>query len=73
MTYFNKKLVGQSGKFPPQPQTAWEKERNYAIPAEIVNFNSQNVIAVRVYNIEGQGGIYKGPVRIKVIKEEEPE
>ncbi len=70
MTFFNKNLVGQSGMFPPHVQSVWEKERNYEIPVSIVNFKSQNVIAVKVYDAGGQGGIYKAPVQIKVTKEE---
>ncbi|MDD4878829.1 MAG: glucoamylase family protein [Candidatus Omnitrophica bacterium] len=73
MTFFNNNLVGQSGMFPPHVQSVWEKERNYGIPAGIVNANSQNVIAVKVYDSERKGGIYKGPVQIKVIKEEDLE
>ncbi len=70
MTFVNKNLVGQSGMFPPHVQSVWEKERNYEIPADIVNFKSKNVIAVRVYDDGRQGGIFKAPVQIKVIKEE---
>jgi len=73
MTFFNGNLVGQSGMFPPHVQSVWEKERSYEIPAGIVSLKSQNVIAVRVYDAERAGGIYKGPVQIKVIKEGELE
>ncbi|MDD5423851.1 MAG: glucoamylase family protein [Candidatus Omnitrophica bacterium] len=70
MTFLNKNLVGQSGLFPPKHQSVWEKQREYAIPLKMINFKSENVIAVRVYDSGRVGGIYKGPVEIKVVKEE---
>ncbi|MFA5093843.1 MAG: glucoamylase family protein [Candidatus Omnitrophota bacterium] len=70
MTFFNKNLIGQSGLFPPKHQSVWEKPREYVLPINTINFKSDNYIAVRVYDSARVGGIYKGPVEIKVVKEE---
>ena len=66
--FFNGRLIGQGGKFPPDYQTAWDKERNYRIPFEAINFKTENIIAVRVYDSEQVGGIWRGPVQMKVVK-----
>ncbi len=36
--------------------------RGYYIPADVLKGNQKNVIAVRVYDGQGAGGIYEGPV-----------
>lgn len=57
-TYINGKLVGSSGKFPPNVQSSWDVERRYFIPAGIIK--EKNTLAIRVYNAPAIGGIYKG-------------
>ncbi len=64
-TYFNGHLIGKTGKFPPDFRTAWSTPRRYQIPIAIVRWGEKNVIAVRVYEKEGNGGIYKGNVQIR--------
>ena len=68
-TYFNGALVGATGKFPPGDQTAWDTERTYSISKKLVKKN--NVIAIRVYNGIGDGGIYSGRILLKAKKEYE--
>lgn len=62
--YLNGKLVGKSGEFPPHYRTAWDLEREYEIPNNLLNYNGKNIIAVRVYDEEIQGGIYWGSIGI---------
>lgn len=63
-TYINGKLVGKSGSFPPRNRTAYNSHRKYAIPSGVLNFEGDNVIAVRVYDEMGNGGIVAGNIGI---------
>jgi hypothetical protein len=62
--YINGHLIGSSGSFPPRFQTAWNAKRTYFIPQEYINFTGRNVIAIRVYDAEIEGGIVKGEIGI---------
>jgi alpha-L-fucosidase len=62
ITYFNGKEIGRMGTFPPQEQTAWNRVRRYEVPAELIHFGKDNVIAIRVYNGTGGAGLYDGPL-----------
>ncbi|MBN1819499.1 MAG: glycoside hydrolase [Prolixibacteraceae bacterium] len=57
--YINGIKIGQSGKFPPGLITAWDVERIYHFPKNILK-ESDNVIAVRVYDERREGGIVRG-------------
>lgn len=61
-TYVNGYLVGRSGKFPPNDQTAWDQERKYVIKKEWLG--KKNQLAIRVYNGIGDGGITGGRVML---------
>lgn len=58
--YFNGTLIGFSGTFPPNYETAYGDWRNYAIPENLINYDKDNVIAVRVYDSQMGGGIVEG-------------
>ena len=61
-TYFNGHLVGKTGTTPEDPEGYdgdWQRERRYLSDASWVRWDRDNVIAVRVYNAEGEGGFYK--------------
>jgi hypothetical protein len=62
--YFNGTKIGGSGSFPPRFHTAYNAFRNYYIPRELIDFNGRNVIAVRVYDSEIEGGIVSGEVGV---------
>jgi hypothetical protein len=55
--YLNGHLIGRTGGFPPDYFTAWNYDRRYLLPLEYINKNGKNVIAVRVYDEGGEGGI----------------
>ena len=57
-TFVNGVLVGSTGDMPPNYNSEWGKFRSYTIPDSAVNWNAENVIAVRVYDGGGPGGIY---------------
>ena len=60
--YLNGTLVGTSGSFPPDYNTAYNALRKYYIPESVFKFNSDNVIAVRVYDSQLEGGITSGDI-----------
>lgn len=60
--YVNGNLVGSSGTFPPDYQTAYFAWREYELPAKYLNFDKDNVIAVRVYDSQLEGGMVEGEI-----------
>ena len=64
-TYFNGKLIGATGSFPPDYITQWEKPRMYVIPESVVQWDKENLIAVRIYNLIGGMGMWQGPYRFE--------
>lgn len=66
--WVNEVFVGRYGRFPPQFSTAWSRPRQYSIPAGILCFGGSNSIVLRVYDGMGQGGIWKKPVRLRVVE-----
>jgi sialate O-acetylesterase len=62
VVYFNGKKIGSTGGFPPNYHTAYDAERIYYVPEELINFDGTNVIAVKVYDTEQAGGIVGGEI-----------
>lgn len=70
-TYLNGKLIGKTGAFPGDSggyTTAFTVERNYKIAVDdpILRWGEENVIAVRVYDDSGIGGIGNGTPRLYI-------
>ncbi|HEX9252150.1 MAG TPA: beta galactosidase jelly roll domain-containing protein [Ignavibacteriaceae bacterium] len=61
-TFINGNLIGVSGGFPPDYRTAYNAFRKYYIPNEYLNKDGNNIIAVRVYDAELDGGIMSGKI-----------
>lgn len=61
-SYLNGVRIGGMGKFPPDSQTAYDKFRIYKISRNLLK--DENVLAIRVYNMMGPGGLVYGPVGI---------
>lgn len=59
-TYLNGVCIGATGGFPPHAQTAFADLRVYHIPPGVLKKN--NVLAVRVFDMGGLGGITEGPI-----------
>lgn len=57
--WFNGQLVGSTGSFPPNYQTAWAVQRRYRISPTLVRGDGTDVLAVRVFDGSGSGGIYQ--------------
>ena len=60
--YLNGNLVGHSGSFPPQYESVYFAWREYHIPWNYFNLDKPNVIAVRVYDSQLEGGIVEGDI-----------
>jgi len=60
--FVNGVRVGATGRMPPDPETAWRSPRHYRVPASAVRFGGWNLVAVRVYDHGGEGGIVEGPL-----------
>ncbi len=55
--YLNGKLLGATGKFPPNYSSAYDKIRDWNINPQDILWGKENVIAVRVFDESGNGGI----------------
>jgi hypothetical protein len=69
--YLNGKLIGKSGGFPTDEKgyrSAWSRDRIYKVQAddEIIKWDADNVLAVRVYNGGDPGGMFNGPISVRV-------
>jgi sialate O-acetylesterase len=62
--FLNGKEIGKSGKFPPEFLTAYDRDRKYIIPDDLLNEKGENVISVKVYDSYMGGGITNGRVGI---------
>lgn len=62
--YVNGKLVGFSGSMPPHFKTAYNNERKYQLPPDLINYSGDNIIAVRVFDVTLGGGIIDGSLGI---------
>lgn len=60
--YVNGKKIGSTGSFPPYFETAYNAERKYYIPSEVLNYAGKNLITVVVYDTYQQGGIVSGRI-----------
>ena len=64
-TFLNGQKIGKTGAFPPDYVPEWDTPRAYFIPLKFVKWGSENVVAVRVYDGQGAGGIWKAPVALR--------
>ena len=58
--FVNGYAIGGSGRFEPMYETAYAAERRYVLPRELIDFEGDNVIAVRVFDLRLAGGILEG-------------
>lgn len=62
--YLNGKLIGFSGSMLPKFKTAYNNERKYPLSNELINFQGENILAIRVYDVTLGGGIIDGELGI---------
>ena len=58
-TYLNGERIGATGDMPPAYRAEWQTYRRYVVPRELVRWGGANVVAVRVYDGGGAGGIWR--------------
>ncbi|MGV8895837.1 MAG: OmpL47-type beta-barrel domain-containing protein [Rhodoglobus sp.] len=61
--YLNGVKIGSSGRFSPA-DSQWFEKRLYTVPGNVPVFGGENVIAIKVQDQSGGGGIYRGPLAI---------
>jgi len=61
--WLNGKRIGGTGSFPPDYHTAYDTLRRYRVPAALVRGDGSDVLAVRVFDGGGNGGILESGVR----------
>ena len=57
-TFVNGVKVGATGTAAPDYRGAYNELRHYPVPANLLRGDGSDVVAVRVYNGEGSGGLY---------------
>jgi len=57
-SFVNGQRVGATGAMPPHYESRWQAYRRYAVPRELVRWGRKNVVAIRVYDGGGPGGLY---------------
>ena len=81
--WFNGTLVGSTGSFPPDYISKYGVKRRYVVPADLVKPGEKNLIAIRVYDGGGGGGVisetitahpmsdvYKLPLTVRIADED---
>lgn len=68
--YLNGKLIAKNGDFPPDFETAHDKERKLKITDNILKIGQTNTIAIRVYDSYLEGGIKGGNPGIYIDEDE---
>jgi len=68
-TFFNGKLVGQTGGMPPGPIVVDRGKRIYKINVKEITWDAQNQIAVRIFSNFHNGGIWDQDFRIIIPSE----
>jgi alpha-L-fucosidase 2 len=56
-TFWNGTVVGGEGGMQKGGQSAWNKARNYVVPASRITTGSDAILAIRVYDSGGGGGL----------------
>ncbi len=64
--FLNGERIGGTGSFPPDYRTAYDTSRRYRVPASLVRGDGSDVLAVRVFDGDGNGGIYQ--VSVKAVR-----
>lgn len=65
-TFWNGEWLGSTGQMPPDYKGAYDAERAYLVPYSRIRFGAAHVVAIRVYDHHGGGGLYAGPVSLRV-------
>lgn len=64
--WFNGTLIGSTGSMPPDYVSKYGVKRRYVVPAELVKPGEKNLVAIRVYDGGGGGGVISEALTIKI-------
>ena len=69
--FINGQKIDGGGRMPDNPEgyeSAWQDDRWYIVSLSdgLINLDGDNVLAIRVWNGDGDGGMYHGPVAMTV-------
>ncbi len=67
--YFNGTLVGSTGSLPPKYQSKSGVTRSSVVPAALVRPGEENLMAIRVYDGGGGGGVISGEITVHPMSE----
>lgn len=72
-TYLNGTLIGKTGAFPNDQggyQSKWPATRNYCVAAgsPLIKWDAENIIAIKVFDGGGSGGIFMGSPFIDMLE-----
>lgn len=56
-TFVNGEQIGATGQMPPDYKTGFRTFRRYTVPADALDWGGDNVLAIRVYDGAGNGGL----------------
>lgn len=69
--YVNGRKIGMTGGMPDSDtgfSSAWKEDRWYSVSLNdgLLNLDGDNVLAIRVWNEDGDAGMYHGPVTLRI-------
>ena len=67
--WFNGTLIGSTGSMPPDYVSKYGVKRRYVVPAELVKPGEKNLVAIRVYDGGGGGGVISEALTINPLTE----
>jgi hypothetical protein len=67
--YLNGNFIAYSGSLPPNYQTFAHNLRTYTLSNDFINFSGENILAIRIYDGGGLGGITWGNNYISMYRE----
>ena len=65
-TWLNGTKIGSTGSFPEHYKPRWQALRRYVVPASLIRWGSENVLAIRVYDGSRAGGMYSGTYSVSI-------
>jgi len=58
VAYWNGAAIGRTD--------GWDRPRDYTVPSDLVKWGEENVLTLRVDNVNAGGGLYKTPILLRV-------
>lgn len=61
-TYLNGRLIGETGRFPPEWFNDWSKDRRYDVPPALIRWDGRNELLLKIY--VNRSGLISGNIQI---------